>query len=520
MILRFRSSARTTLILTGILLLVVVGFFRHAFRLDVHSFVYIDAKIDDRTPSQNSSMEEEEEQEEEVVGFRDYIGADVAGIDIGCKEEIGGNASAAAKKEEELPRNHPHAGARHCNGSWGYVADVTAPRKWIRTQWFAFQTASNNSTTTNTTNTTNTNTNAKNSTNNFSSFLPMTAEEFESVCETPPGEGFEGKGGWEFLTKKIRVNGPDPYFLLANQSKSWARPNPPNEKVGGPPRILCIVYTYPKKHRLVRAAFETWGHRCDGFLAASTKTIPEYGIVDLPHKGPEEYNNMWQKVRSMWAYVHDHYIDDFDYFHMGGDDTHTIVENLRNFLWSVGGGKDTGGGPNPLYFGTPTKRENFYVNGGGAGYTINRVTLRALVQKALPKCMAGAHVSAEDRFVGKCLHNLGIVGNPTWDAFGQNRYHGMDPQWLYNYDGTKKKNRHWKVKYAFHEKLIGKPMGLGLDRASSQSVSFHLFKTPVKLKRHHAILYRSCPIGTILGDALDSIGDWTHTSPSSASGEN
>lgn len=41
---------------------------------------------------------------------------------------------------------------------------------------------------------------------------------------------------------------------------------------------------------------------------------------------------MRQRVRSMWAYVQDHYLEEFDYFQGSGGDIHTIVENLRSFL--------------------------------------------------------------------------------------------------------------------------------------------------------------------------------------------
>ena len=102
-------------------------------------------------------------------------------------------------------------------------------------------------------------------------------------------------------------------------------------------KILCAIYTHEKKHDAVTAVGETWGWRCDGFFAASTKTVtdpkePGLGAVDLPHEGKEEYANMWQKVRSMWAYVNDNYKDDYDFFYICGDDVYVAVENLRAYL--------------------------------------------------------------------------------------------------------------------------------------------------------------------------------------------
>lgn len=33
--------------------------------------------------------------------------------------------------------------------------------------------------------------------------------------------------------------------------------------------------------------------KCDGFMVASTKTDKTLGTVNIPHEGPEEYNNIW-----------------------------------------------------------------------------------------------------------------------------------------------------------------------------------------------------------------------------------
>ena len=44
-------------------------------------------------------------------------------------------------------------------------------------------------------------------------------------------------------------------------------------------------------------------------MVASTKTDRDLGTVNIPHEGPEEYNNIYQKVRSMWSYVYDNYYE-------------------------------------------------------------------------------------------------------------------------------------------------------------------------------------------------------------------
>ena len=71
-----------------------------------------------------------------------------------------------------------------------------------------------------------------------------------------------------------------------------------------------VSYTQLKSSTTESPAIkETWGQKCDGFMVASTKTDIALGTVAIPHEGPEEYNNIWQKVRSMWSYVYDNYYE-------------------------------------------------------------------------------------------------------------------------------------------------------------------------------------------------------------------
>jgi glycoprotein-N-acetylgalactosamine 3-beta-galactosyltransferase len=41
---------------------------------------------------------------------------------------------------------------------------------------------------------------------------------------------------------------------------------------------------------------------------------------------------MWQKVRSIWRYVHAYYADVFDFFIIGGHDLYVLPQNLRDHL--------------------------------------------------------------------------------------------------------------------------------------------------------------------------------------------
>jgi len=263
----------------------------------------------------------------------------------------------------EQPRPHPHAGARFPDGKFGYIADVFA----VKRRYFELYKNEN------------------------SSFLPMTDEEYKSVCETEPGEGVErSAGGWTLLKEKVQVDGPTPIAsenatnntaqaIVVQQQATTAQ-----EKNHTKPRILCAIYTYEKNHHIVESIIDTWAWRCDGFFAGSTMTDETIGTVDIAHQGPEAYENMWQKVRSIWSYIHDNYVDDFDYFWIGGDDLVLIVENLRNYLATV---HQPDGVDGPIYLGhqIPSFRETYFA-GGGPGYVMNSAALKRIVTEGFPKC--------------------------------------------------------------------------------------------------------------------------------------
>jgi hypothetical protein len=340
-------------------------------------------------------------------------------------------------------------------------------------------------------------------------YLPLKETELQKICDTPPREGREKKAGWRVLTSKVKVNESRYYEEEEESSSSSAILHVPpssSSTTRRSSRLLCSIYTYGKRRYIVQSVVDTWGWRCDGFFAASTETVvdddssqPGFGAIDLPHEGPESYENMWMKTRSIWAYIHDHYLEDFDFFYLSGDDTHVIVENLRSYLESLGSrAKEY-----PLYLGHwipdlyDHEEEGAYFCGGGPGYILNRKALRILVRDILPHCNLYEQNPAEDRILGGCFRSFGILGNNSVDETGAQRFHGMDPQYVGSFKGD---SRFYKIVYEYWGKLFG--FRTGLNITSSESISFHLLKYPKWLKRHHAILYKSCPKGTALGDAL------------------
>ena len=380
---------------------------------------------------------------------------------------------------ENPPRPHPHAGARFANGSWGYVADVNLVRRWMSQRY--------------------SNSSDSSGASPPSFYLPLEKAMEKLVCRTPIGQGIEKRTGWNMLTQKVVVDYPQ---------------NPPSLNKN---KLLCAIYTNGEdKHRraMVKAIAETWGWRCDGFFAASIETVDDtmtdesrtsvgIGQVDLPHEGLEEYENLWQKIRSIFAYMYDHYLGDFDFFFLGGDDVHVIVENLRGLL-------NTTNTKEPLYLGhwipcssnnTNTNQKECYFCGGGAGYVLNRLSLRILVEDLFPTCFPHLLKGADDVVLGDCFRTVGIMASNSVDAVGAQRFHGMLPHEIARYQPTQNnKGGFYKHVLEFWGEHFGGYME-GLDLVSRHSVSFHGFKRPPDLRRHHAMLYESCPKGTVLGDA-------------------
>jgi hypothetical protein len=305
----------------------------------------------------------------------------------------------------------------------------------------------------------------------------------------PPREGVEGNHGWDVVLKvEVDAHRPRPLTLTHNSTahsrnttakssnsshSTFQNTNPsPHADAVSKGKILCGIYTYEKMHYRVIGVAETWGWRCDGFLAASTATIddptqPGFPATDLPHEGKEEYDNMWQKRRSILSYMHDHYLDDYDYFYLSGDDTHLIIENLRRFLYETEQTHDMA--TELLYMGMELKTRRKLFNGGGAGYVLNRVALQRLVRDAFPTCLVHARQSSEDRFVAKCLQAANIYPLDTVDAdaLGRQRFYGMDSDFIGSFEGQ-----------------------------------HGYFKEIYQNWRHHAILYESCPANTVLAKAV------------------
>jgi len=417
---------------------------------------------------------------------------------------------------------HPHAGARYPDGKYGYVADVTA----VRIRHFQLLHAWKQQ--------------RKNYVREdddddalFISHLMKTtfdAEVYNYTCETPVGKGMEGEEGFKLIQKvKIGRRPPLPVvnetvwqinelgtnnetdataeFRNYKESELRGKLHPIKEQANlSKHRILCALYTYDKHHpTMLQAAVNTWAWKCDGFLAASTLTNETLGAVDLPHLGNETYGNMWQKTRSIWGYIYDNYLEDFDYFWLGGDDFLVYVENLRGIIEDhESNPKDNPENSNekyiPVFLGQHIPNMGSHYCGGGPGYVLNRVAVKALVTMSLPSCSVETVVSAEDRFISNCFRSIGIPCGSVTDVNGRQRFTGMPPKQLATFRGDS--DRFYSNVYRYWGEETGR-FKWGLDSVSEQLSGFHMLRYPPFIHRVHALQYpRTCPPDSVVGRAL------------------
>ena len=249
------------------------------------------------------------------------------------------------------------------------------------------------------------------------------------------------------------------------------------------PRLLCLVYTMAENHHSnVRAITETWAPGCDGFVAFSTASDPTLNAISIPHDGPEEYSNMWQKVRSMWRFVAKHYLDDFDWFFIGGEDLYVLPQNLRDYLKERPDPHEV-----PQFLGRRfrSKVQKVLFNSGGAGYTLSRAALRGYdAHFNDPRCNPTLHTPPEDVQIAKCLaKTLGVEPEDTRDSSDRERFHPFDPGYMLMSSG---RLQDWYYNYSKEWGVLP-----GVLCCAPDSVSFHYIR-PAMARHLHKLLY-DCP---------------------------
>ena len=283
------------------------------------------------------------------------------------------------------------------------------------------------------------------------------------------------------------------------------------------PRIFCGIFTKASNHEShVKVIRDTWARKCTGFLAFSTIDDPSLPSINLPHIGEEMYNNMWQKSRSIWKYIATHYLQDYDWFLLGGDDMYYIMENLYQYVSSdeilqiqrnyskmdhanseeqeTSYMNDKDHRINGLYIGRILREPASTVfnatdyNTGGPGYLLDSRALHVLMDNIDQQhCYPFHQHSGEDVYLSDCLlHSKpSIIPYNTTDKLGRHRFLLYPAGSSYSYNlNDRRATKHWLLDYDPYVKS-------GHDCCSDDVISIH-FVNGLWMFAMDDFLYR-CP---------------------------
>lgn len=203
----------------------------------------------------------------------------------------------------------------------------------------------------------------------------------------------------------------------------------------------------------------------------------------------------------MWLYAHKHYRNEFDYFHINGDDVYVAVDNLRAFLdgpivarlkaghvdelsqrHSVKIKRWTNAKERPLYFGVPMLHGVVTFPAGGPGYTLNRAALDLFASRIWEWEAVNLTDSREDVFMGSVFFENRVILSNTQDEEGAFRY-GEEAEAMHRQGGRLRCNPYRELKDRY-----GITTGTGIDSVSKQMVSFHLKMAKDRLARMNATI--------------------------------
>ncbi|XP_077479256.1 chondroitin sulfate synthase 3 [Stigmatopora argus] len=183
-----------------------------------------------------------------------------------------------------------------------------------------------------------------------------------------------------------------------------------------PKRFLYVGVMTAKKYLATRAvaAFNTWARSIPGKVeffssAGSDDVVPgPLPVISLP--GVDDSYPPQKKSFMMLKYIHDHYLDKYQWFMRADDDVYIRGEKLELFLRSLNSSK-------PLYLGQTglgmaeelgrlalEPGENFCM--GGPGMIFSREVLRRMIPH-IGTCLRELYTTHEDVEVGRCVRRFG-----------------------------------------------------------------------------------------------------------------
>ncbi|OQV14696.1 Chondroitin sulfate synthase 1 [Hypsibius exemplaris] len=192
---------------------------------------------------------------------------------------------------------------------------------------------------------------------------------------------------------------------------------PIDGKSKSPSRLLFVGVMTAAKFLDTRAlsVYRTWGQKLPGQMAffsseGSTSSYPDLPLIALP--GVTDAYPPQKKSFLMLKYMHDHLLDDFEWFMRADDDVFVRGDKMEDFLRSLNSSK-------PLFIGQAgmgnkdefgmlslAPGENFCM--GGPGIIISREVLRRMAPN-IQYCLKHLYSTHEDVEVGRCIRKFAGV---------------------------------------------------------------------------------------------------------------
>lgn len=182
----------------------------------------------------------------------------------------------------------------------------------------------------------------------------------------------------------------------------------------------------------------TWAKRCGKVIyMSSVKT--DLSTVQL--NVSEGRDNLYWKTIKALQYLHQHHLDEANWFLKADDDTYVVMENLHYVLSQYDPEK-------PLYLGrrfTPFISQGYM--SGGAGYVLSKEALRRFV-KGFSTGECTHFSSIEDMALGKCMETMKVQPADSRDVKGRQTFHPYPPD--YYVVRQPARSRPWYLLYDYY----------------------------------------------------------------------
>ncbi|XP_041105848.1 chondroitin sulfate synthase 3-like [Polyodon spathula] len=203
----------------------------------------------------------------------------------------------------------------------------------------------------------------------------------------------------------------DSRYRTSNGSGDGGRP------ISKPRNFLYVGVMTAKKYLESRAvaAHRTWTHSIPGkvefFSSEGSESVPvPIPIPVISLAGVDDSYPPQKKSFMMLKYMHDHYLDKYEWFMRADDDVYIRGDKLEELLRSLNSSK-------PMYLGQTglgtteelgklalEPGENFCM--GGPGMIFSREVLKRMVPH-IGECLRGMYTTHEDVEVGRCVRRFG-----------------------------------------------------------------------------------------------------------------